>query len=192
MADMEAVKCVVVGDEAVGKTCLLISYESNAFPGEYVPTVFDHYIANVVVDDKPISLSLWDTPTHGSYDRLRSLSYPRTDVIIICFSLVDRTSLESVKAKWYPEVSYHCPNSPIILVGTKVDLRDDMIFCMEKHLSPICYREGLQMQKKIGAVKYFECSALTRKDLKSVFDEAIRAVLPPEKVQKKKKCCALL
>lgn len=62
----------------------------------------------------------------------------------------------------------------------------------EKKLSPITYPQGLAMAKEIGAVKYLECSALTQKGLKTVFDEAIRAVLCPKPRPKKKKVCRLL
>lgn len=114
---------------------------------------------------------------------------------MICFSLTSPASYENVRAKWFPEVSHHCPNAPVILVGTKLDLREDketIDKLREKKMSPISTAQGLQMTKDINSVKYLECSALSQKGLKQVFDEAIRAVLCPKKVLKKKKGCVLL
>eukprot|EP00695_Tsukubamonas_globosa_P001765 TRINITY_DN283_c0_g1_i1.p1 TRINITY_DN283_c0_g1~~TRINITY_DN283_c0_g1_i1.p1 ORF type:complete len:196 (-),score=52.84 TRINITY_DN283_c0_g1_i1:76-663(-) len=193
---MDTIKCVVVGDGAVGKTCMLISYANNTFPEDYVPTVFDNYNANVMVEGRTVSLGLWDTAGQEDYDRLRPLSYPGTDVFLICFSVVNPSSYENVRSKWYPEIKHHAPSKPIILVGTKIDLREDptMIAKMaEKRIEPITLEQGQALAREIGAVDFIECSARTQKGLKAVFDSSIRAVLFPKKeVTTKKKGCSVL
>jgi len=191
---MQNIKCVVVGDGAVGKTCLLISYTTNAFPGEYIPTVFDNYSANVMVDGKPVNLGLWDTAGQEDYDRLRPLSYPQTDVFLVCFSIISGASFENVKTKWHPEINHHAPGVPILLVGTKGDLRHDqnMINTLgAKGQRLITEDDAKKTAAAIGAVKYLECSALTQEGLKAVFDEAIRAALNKKKPAAKSSCCFL-
>jgi len=181
---IQSVKLVVVGDGTVGKTCLLIAYTTNSFPDEYVPTVFDNYSANVMVDGKTVSLGLWDTAGQEDYDRLRPLSYPSTDIFLICFSVVNPNSFTNVKNKWYPEVHHHCPDAKIILVGTKCDLKDDresLDKLAQNGQSVVTWQQGEQMSKEIKAVAFMECSALTQKGLKLVFDEAIKAVVFPKK-----------
>ena len=119
------VKCVLVGDGAVGKTCLAISYTTNGFPEDYIPTIFDNYCANQMVDGRVVSLSIWDTAGQEDYDRLRPLSYPQTDVFILCAAVSSPVSFVNLETKWYPEVSHHCPDAKVVVVGTKADLRDD-------------------------------------------------------------------
>jgi cell division control protein 42 len=159
------IKCVVVGDGAVGKTCMLISYSKNEFPKDYVPTVFDNYACVVVIGGEPCTLGLFDTAGQEEYDRLRPLAYPQTDVFLVCFSVVSPASFENVKEKWIPELVHHCPNAAYILVGTQIDLRDDQATLnklFKTKQRPITLAQATKMAKELKCIMAVECSALTQ------------------------------
>lgn len=154
---------------------------------DYVPTVFDNYSSNVQVDDKTVSVGLWDTSGQEGYDRLRPISYDNTDVFLLCFSVMHPEVFERVRSEWYPELNHHRPNTPIILVGTEVDKRDcpgdnddddeGTEETSSRSREPITYEQGLAMAKSIKAVEYIECSSATMKNVNKVFDDAIRVAV---------------
>ena len=184
---MQPVKCVVVGDGAVGKTSLLISYTTNSFSLDYAPTIFDNYSALLMVDAKPVNLGLWDTAGQDDYDRLRPLSYPQTDVFLVAYSCVSPASLDNVRTKWVPEIRHHCPNTPFVLVGTKVDLVDDDAILQrlrERGLSPVSDLQASQLATELGAVAHHRVSAATGDNVKAVFVEAVRAAIFPKPAAK--------
>ncbi|XP_028653224.1 rho-related GTP-binding protein RhoB-like isoform X2 [Erpetoichthys calabaricus] len=176
-------KLVVIGDGACGKTCLLIVFSKDEFPKVYVPTVFETYVANIEVDGKEVELALWDTAGQEDYNRLRPLSYPDTDVILMCFSVDSPDSLENIPEKWVPEAKHFCPNVPFILVANKKDLRNDKDVCFElakMKKEPIKIEEGRAMAVQIHAYGYLECSAKTKDGVREVFETATRAALQVE------------
>ncbi|RRT47497.1 hypothetical protein B296_00027782 [Ensete ventricosum] len=176
---------------------MLISYTSNTFPTDYVPTVFDNFSANVVVDGSTVNLGLWDTAGQEDYNRLRPLSYRGADVFLLAFSLISKASYENVTKKWIPELKHYAPGVPQILVGTKLDLRDDQQFFIDHPGAvPITTAQGEELRKLIDAPSYVECSSKTQQNIKAVFDAAIKAALQPSMQKKKKnkahKGCSIL
>lgn len=140
-----------------------------------------------------VELALWDTAGQEDYDRLRPLSYPDTDVILMCFSIDSPDSLENIPEKWTPEVKHFCPNVPIILVGNKKDLRNDPVTIKElakMKQEPVKPEDGRAMAEKINAFAYLECSAKSKEGVREVFETSTRAALQVKK--KKKGRCRLL
>ncbi|KAJ8452406.1 hypothetical protein Cgig2_006211 [Carnegiea gigantea] len=155
---------------------------------DYIPTVFDNFSANVVVEGTTVNLGLWDTAGQEDYNRLRPLSYRGADVFVLAFSLVSRASFENVQKKWILELQHYAPGVPIVLVGTKRDLREDKHFLADHPgLLPVSTSEGEELRKQIGALYYIECSSKTQQNVKAVFDAAIKVVIKPPQKQKQKK-----
>ncbi len=128
-----------------------------------------------------VSLEILDA-VRQDYERLRPLYYPHTDVFLICYSVVSPSSFTNVKEKWFPETSHHCPHARRVLVGTKVDLREDeksIQRLKEKGHKPITSEQGASMAYDIGA-SFVECSSLTQQGLQCVFDQVIKAAVQSE------------
>ncbi len=188
-------KMVVVGDGNCGKTCLISSFVRKKFPEEYVPRQFDAYSRNITVDGKTVHLGFFDVVGDPIYDRLRPLSYPQADVIVMCFSIDSPNSLENVAEMWVPEMSHFCPNIPIILVGNKKDLRDDQE--TKEKLSKfgqaaVTDVEGRAMCERINGYAYMECSAKTLDGVRDVFLTATRVALTIEQPEQRHGKCSIL
>ncbi|KAF5867889.1 putative rho3 protein [Botrytis fragariae] len=180
-------KLVLLGDGACGKTSLLNVFTRGYFPTVYEPTVFENYVHDIFVDGTHIELSLWDTAGQEEFDRLRSLSYDDTHAIMLCFSVDSKDSLENVESKWVGEIAENCQGVKLVLVALKCDLReqgaDDEAAEGTEGAEPrekkpmIDYNQGLEVARRINALRYLECSAMRNRGVNEAFTEAARVAL---------------
>jgi small GTP-binding protein len=176
------VKVVVIGDGAVGKTCLLYTYSKQEFPQVYVPTVFDNHDVRLLVNNEEITLQLWDTAGQEDLGNMRVLSYTGTDVFLVCFSVVEPTSLANVQSVWLPELKKYVKDPRIVLVGRKKDLRSDdatLLRLSQEGQRPIQPSDGKAKATEIKAAAYQECSAMQQDGVKDIFELALRTALKP-------------
>jgi len=180
-------KVVVVGDGAVGKTCLLTVYIESKYPEEYIPTVFDNFSEEKEIQftkpkahKKKIRLDLWDTAGQEEFDRIRPLSYRDANYFLICFAVNSRDSFDHITEKWVPEIKHHAPNKGFLLIGLKGDLKCE-----------ISQQKIEEITNEIGADAYIQASALERTNIDHVFETAMRNFFKP-RAQKKGKGCQIL
>lgn len=167
---MQTSKWHCVDNGVVGKTCLLISYLTNKFPSECVPTVFDNYAVTVMVGGEPYTLGLSGTAGQEECDKLWPQSYPQTDVFLVCLSVGSPSSRENVKEKWVP--------------GNPPPLSKDLFLaCWDPNCShrwPLYHWETCKDKQKpitpedaeksagdLKAVRYVQSSALTQRGLEN-------------------------
>ncbi|KKF97123.1 GTP-binding protein RHO3 [Ceratocystis platani] len=233
-------KLVLLGDGACGKTSLLNVFTRGYFPTVYEPTVFENYVHDIFVDYVHIELSLWDTAGQEEFDRLRSLSYDDTDLIMLCYSVDSKDSLENVESKWVGEIADNCPGTKLVLVALKCDLResaddeeadkdngdqapmgtapgaatdgttpatttttttsnpaskttvnatDSSTPLAKAEKKPtINYDQGLEVARRISALRYLECSAMRNRGVNEAFTEAARVALSVKRDTDDYKC----
>lgn len=196
-------KLVLLGDGACGKTSLLNVFTRGYFPTVYEPTVFENYVHDIFVDSVHIELSLWDTAGQEEFDRLRSLSYDDTDLIMLCYSVDSKDSLENVESKWVGEIADNCPGVKLVLVALKCDLRENVEDDAgtdgqpaapqpgEKRNQLITYDQGLEVARRIQASRYLECSAMKNRGVNEAFTEAARVALGVKKDREESKCTVM-
>ncbi|CAJ0918054.1 unnamed protein product, partial [Ranitomeya imitator] len=179
--NVETIKCVVVGDNAVGKTRLICARACNTTLTQYqllathVPTVWaiDQYRvcqevlerSRDVVDEVSVSLRLWDT--FGDHHKDRRFAYGRSDVVVLCFSLANPHSLHHVQSMWLPEIKHFCPRTPVVLVGCQLDLRYADLDAVNRARRPLAKpikptdilspENGHEVAKELG-IPYYETS----------------------------------
>ncbi|ESO84174.1 hypothetical protein LOTGIDRAFT_108011, partial [Lottia gigantea] len=178
-------KLVIVGDGECGKTCLLHRFVRNEFnENGYLPTVFENDVVEVMYGKTHVDLLLYDTAGQECYDRLRPIFYPDTDIVLIVFSLDNPDSLTNVVINWAPEIRHFCCKTPVILVGTKSDIRDehcDIDAVSTVTVGPVKFEDGCAMAYRINALSYVECSSKLDKGVEDVFHAAIKASITKQK-----------
>ena len=168
-------KVVVVGDGGVGKSSLIIRLSDDTFMQDYVPTVFDNSTVGKMHQGRPVTVAFWDTAGQEDYDRLRPLSYPQTDVFLVCFSHVQTSSLDNVQSKWLEEIRHHTNNVPCLLVGCQNDQHD----ATDLSLAQI---RGLSQQW--GMQGFLDTSALTRSGIDALWEKLLALATRPKRSSK--------
>ncbi|KAJ8397020.1 hypothetical protein AAFF_G00010740 [Aldrovandia affinis] len=174
-------KLVLVGDVQCGKTAMLQLLAKDCYPETYVPTVFENYTASLELEEQRVELSLWDTSGSPYYDNVRPLCYSDSDAVLLCFDVSRPEAMDSALKKWKTEILDFCPNTRVLLVGCKTDLRTDVCTLLElsnQKMAPVSHEQGIAMAKQLGAEPYLECSAFTsEKSVNSVFRTAALACI---------------
>lgn len=160
---------VVVGDGAVGKTCLLHAYTDKSFKNFYEPTIYDKESIEMVLDGQKYTIQLHDTAGQEEYDKIRQQFYKRADCFLLCYSIDNNVSFENAVTKWIPEIKTD-PPIPIVLVGTKLDARRDKN-------NEVTTSDGEKLKRSVNANSFVECSAKANINVELAVEEGVRACL---------------
>lgn len=156
-------KILLIGDSAVGKSSLLVSFISNSVD-DLAPTIgVDFKIKLLTVAGKRIKMTIWDTAGQERFRTLTSSYYRSAQGIILVYDVTRRDTFTNLSDVWAKEVELYSTNHDCVkvLVGNKVDRESERAVSRE---------EGIALAKDLGCL-FLECSAKTRENVGHCFEE---------------------
>eukprot|EP00794_Sanderia_malayensis_P004798 gene4798-5425_t len=120
-----AIKVLVVGNGAVGKSSMIQRYCKGFFTKEYKKTIGVDFLEKMIsLNGEDVRLMLWDTAGQEEFDSLTSVYYRGAQACVCVFSTVDRHSFDAM-TRWKERVNEECGEIPMVLVQNKIDLVED-------------------------------------------------------------------
>ncbi|EDR29385.1 GTP-binding protein RHO4 precursor, putative [Entamoeba dispar SAW760] len=172
---MQHFKILAIGDDTAKKVQLLTTFIEGKYPKEYIPTVFENSTKTLKIRGKQVVVDLWDSTGFESLSSIRQPLYSNVDIILVCYSVVNKNSFINVKNKWYPEMKSLCPHTPFFLIATQSEKRNK---CCENKNHLISTGDGLQLSKELKAIEYIECSAKNNENIDYIFEQCIKVLNP--------------
>ncbi|MHA1791456.1 MAG: Rab family GTPase [Promethearchaeota archaeon] len=155
-------KLIVIGDENVGKTSLILRHAEDKFKNDYLPTLGVSITTNFVelpIRKTKVNFSTWDFGGQKYFRRVRLSYYAGAQACFVVFDLTNKASFEKVKM-WNEERLKFSGDIITILIGNKSDLPEER---------QVSQQEAIELANKLG-VSYFETSALTGANVHDVFN----------------------
>ena len=156
-------KFIIIGDEAVGKSNLLLRYAQNQFKSEYKVTVGVEFGArNITINNTIYRVQIWDTAGQERFRSITRAYYKNSICSLILYDISNRDSFYNVQ-KWIEDCKAQAfPGMIFVLVGNKRDKNDER---------EVQFNEGENLAKENG-MTFYETSALTGEGIEELFNEA--------------------
>ncbi|CAD8178524.1 unnamed protein product [Paramecium pentaurelia] len=166
-SQQEVYKIILVGNQGVGKSSILLRYTKDLFNREYNVTVGLEFASKkVTIHDNALTLQIWDTAGQEAFRSIARSFYRNSAAIIIVFKLTSRDSYQSITG-WAKDILENSDQGVVIsLVGNMIDLEAERTVTKE---------EGLQKAEEINAL-YFETSAATGQNIDDIFIQTLEKV----------------
>eukprot|EP00055_Hartaetosiga_balthica_P005009 m.14019 g.14019 ORF g.14019 m.14019 type:complete len:218 (+) comp4241_c0_seq1:51-704(+) len=166
-------KYIIIGDSAVGKSCLLLQFTDNRFQMVHDLTIGVEFGARMVtIDKKQIKLQIWDTAGQESFRSITRSYYRGAAGALLVYDVTRRDTFEHLDS-WLADARTHSnPNMVIMLIGNKSDLAENR---------EVEYEEGERFARAHNLM-FLETSAKTSSNVEDAFTSTASRIY--EKIQK--------